>query len=87
MRTAQADLSLRWEHSHFVGFVMSLLNYDYCLTFLVIILWIIFRLWYEYLFSLSLAVRVLKVGIKHGEMKTLELYMWFFAFLTTSNTC
>ena len=25
---AQADLSLRWAHSHFVGFVMSRLNYQ-----------------------------------------------------------
>ena len=24
---AQADLSLRWAHTHFVGFVMSRLNY------------------------------------------------------------
>ena len=30
MRTAdaKADLSLRWAHSHFVGFVMSRLNYS-----------------------------------------------------------
>ena len=25
---AQADLSLRWTHTHFVGFVMSRLNYN-----------------------------------------------------------
>ena len=27
---AQADLSLRWAHIHFVGFVMSLLSYPHC---------------------------------------------------------
>ena len=26
---AQADLSLRWAHSYFVGFVMSRLKYEY----------------------------------------------------------
>ena len=28
---AQADLSLRWAHSHFVGFVMSQLNFPIAL--------------------------------------------------------
>ena len=27
-QTGQADLSLRWAHSHFVGFVMSRLRYE-----------------------------------------------------------
>ena len=31
---AQADLSLRWSYSHFVGFVMSRLNYSCCIFFL-----------------------------------------------------
>ena len=31
---AQADLSLRWAHSHFIGFVMSRLNSKYCSTHL-----------------------------------------------------
>ena len=30
---AQADLSLRWAHSHFVGFVMSRLRYKILLKF------------------------------------------------------
>ena len=29
---AQADLSLRWSHSHIVGFIMSRLNYKWVLT-------------------------------------------------------
>ena len=31
---AQADLSLRWAYSHFVGFVMRRLNYIHCLSVL-----------------------------------------------------
>ena len=34
---AQADLSLRWAHSHFVGFVMSRLTWLTCITMLWII--------------------------------------------------
>ena len=37
--SAQADLSLRWTHSHFVGFVMRRLKWHYLLIFIYIIIY------------------------------------------------
>ena len=36
---AHADLSLRWAHSHFVGFVMSRLSFDHVICFVTAILY------------------------------------------------
>ena len=37
---AQAD-SLKWSHTHFVGFVMSRLIYESCILLLVLLFWVI----------------------------------------------
>ena len=81
---AQADLSLRWAHTHFVGFVMSWLNYEVALIISYLVLFVLILI--QTLVALGISsTKGSSTSIRLVHLKTKQLYSLFPYFANTKS--